>query len=189
MHPEFRRNGPYSNDISIIKVRSNSAAGISFNTHVKPICLPRYEQISTPGTWCSVTGWGAQVGKCCGTTHGILAINLPIHSHWFISRRLEELGSHFEGGRSAIARFKDVPNDRREWWTIAVDFRYYALRRLVYFRWLWRAATVTVVHFEFASDLFSLTCWILHSLSISSLACEWFFCCTQRLTSRRHRCL
>lgn len=63
MHPEFRKNGPYSNDISIIKVRSNSDAGISFNTHVKPICLPRYEQVSTPGTWCSVTGWGAQIRK------------------------------------------------------------------------------------------------------------------------------
>lgn len=63
MHPEFRRNGPYSNDISIIKVRSNSDTGISFNSHVKPICLPKYDEVSMPGTWCSVTGWGAQIRK------------------------------------------------------------------------------------------------------------------------------
>lgn len=63
MHPEFRRKGPYSNDISIIKVASNNDAGISFNTHVKPICLPKQDEMSRPGTWCSVTGWGAQKRK------------------------------------------------------------------------------------------------------------------------------
>lgn len=60
MHPEFRRSGPYSNDISIIKVASNNDAGISFNTHVKPICLPKHDEITQAGTWCVVTGWGAQ---------------------------------------------------------------------------------------------------------------------------------
>lgn len=62
MHPEFRRNGPYSNDISIVKVASNNDAGISFNTHVKPICLPsRDHDRLRPGTWCDVSGWGAQI--------------------------------------------------------------------------------------------------------------------------------
>lgn len=77
MHPEFRRSGictyfdhcflrmaiptqfffafswrlgPYSNDISIIKVASNNDAGISFNSHVKPICLPKRNDILHPGT-------------------------------------------------------------------------------------------------------------------------------------------
>lgn len=63
MHPEFRRKGPYSNDISIIKVASNNDAGISFNTHVKPICLPKRNELMSPGTWCSVSGWGAQIRK------------------------------------------------------------------------------------------------------------------------------
>lgn len=63
MHPDFRRKGPYSNDISIIKVASNNDAGISFNTHVKPICLPKHTDGLKPGTWCSVTGWGAQIRK------------------------------------------------------------------------------------------------------------------------------
>lgn len=63
MHPEFRRKGPYSNDISVVKVASHNDAGINFNTHIKPICLPKYDAISRPGTWCAVTGWGAQKGK------------------------------------------------------------------------------------------------------------------------------
>lgn len=63
MHPEFRRNGPYSNDISIIKVASNNDAGISFNSHVKPICLPNRDEVLKSGTWCSVSGWGAQIRK------------------------------------------------------------------------------------------------------------------------------
>lgn len=61
LHPQFRHNGPFSNDIAMIKVRSNSMGGISFNTHVKPICLPKYNEVYTPGTWCSVTGWGVQI--------------------------------------------------------------------------------------------------------------------------------
>lgn len=60
IHPEFRRHGPYSNDIAIIKVK---ASVINFNTHVKPICLPSKKEISYPGTWCQVTGWGAQNGQ------------------------------------------------------------------------------------------------------------------------------
>lgn len=44
------RLGPYSNDISIIKVASNNDAGISFNSHVKPICLPKRNDILHPGT-------------------------------------------------------------------------------------------------------------------------------------------
>lgn len=60
VHPEFRRHGPYSNDIAIIKVKTSV---INFNSHVKPICLPSKEDTSNPGTWCTVSGWGAQNGK------------------------------------------------------------------------------------------------------------------------------
>lgn len=63
LHPEFRQNGPYSNDIALIKVKANSANGINFNSHVKPICLPTTSELIYPGTWCSVTGWGLQNGK------------------------------------------------------------------------------------------------------------------------------
>lgn len=72
MHPEFRRKGPYSNDISIIKVASNNDAGISFNTHVKPICLPKdLDILLQPGTWCSVSGWGAQIRTLNHTLNSI----------------------------------------------------------------------------------------------------------------------
>lgn len=63
MHPEFRQNGPYSNDLSIIKVASINGNAINFNTHVKPICLPKQNNLPTAGTWCSVSGWGAQIRK------------------------------------------------------------------------------------------------------------------------------
>lgn len=55
--------GPYSNDIGLIKVRALSDGGISFNSHVRPICLPELEakgSTGSTGSWCSVTGWGAQ---------------------------------------------------------------------------------------------------------------------------------
>jgi hypothetical protein len=53
-------DGPYSNDIGLIKVRALSEGGISFNSHVRPICLPELQAKGATGSWCSVTGWGAQ---------------------------------------------------------------------------------------------------------------------------------
>jgi len=41
-------------------VRAKSSSGIRFNTHVQPICLPDKTETPPTGTWCSVTGWGAQ---------------------------------------------------------------------------------------------------------------------------------
>jgi hypothetical protein len=55
--------GPYSNDIGLIKVRALSDGGISFNSHVRPICLPELQTKGATGSWCSVTGWGAQRRK------------------------------------------------------------------------------------------------------------------------------
>lgn len=63
LHPDFRKSGPYSNDIALIKVRANRASRVMFNTHVQPICLPKYNGVTAPGSWCVVTGWGAQNGK------------------------------------------------------------------------------------------------------------------------------
>ncbi|KAF9794087.1 hypothetical protein SFRURICE_013552 [Spodoptera frugiperda] len=39
LHPDFRKNGPHSNDIALILV-SRSGNGVQFNSHVRPICLP-----------------------------------------------------------------------------------------------------------------------------------------------------
>ncbi|XP_063545579.1 serine protease 27-like [Cydia strobilella] len=56
-HPEFRKDGPHSNDIALILVaRSNH---VQFNSHVRPICLPDAGAESA-GRWCAVTGWGYQ---------------------------------------------------------------------------------------------------------------------------------
>lgn len=85
MHPEFRHKGPYSNDISIIKVASNNDAGISFNTHVKPICLPRQGEIPRPGTWCSVTGWGAQIRNLIHSDENIISFFVKWYLFWYIA--------------------------------------------------------------------------------------------------------
>ncbi|KAF6213394.1 hypothetical protein GE061_011113, partial [Apolygus lucorum] len=60
VHPEFRIDGPHSNDIALIKVKASSEAGIDFNQFVQPICLPDSEEGVNEGAWCTVTGWGAQ---------------------------------------------------------------------------------------------------------------------------------
>ncbi|XP_026471217.1 serine protease 33-like [Ctenocephalides felis] len=60
IHPEFRKYGPYSNDIALVLVRAASDSGIVFDSHVRPICLPDGTPTPPPGTWCSVSGWGAQ---------------------------------------------------------------------------------------------------------------------------------
>lgn len=57
LHPDFRKDGPYSNDIAIIKLKAHR---IGFNTHVRPICLPDPNETIPAGTICSVTGWGIQ---------------------------------------------------------------------------------------------------------------------------------
>lgn len=59
VHPDFRPIKPYRNDIALIRVRANTASGITFNEYVRPICLPHaVELMRPPGGACSVTGWG-----------------------------------------------------------------------------------------------------------------------------------
>lgn len=72
LHPDFRTNGPYSNDIAIIKLKAH--AGIGFNTHVRPICLPDpYDKIPV-GTMCSVTGWGIQKAEDVKSLSSVLRV-------------------------------------------------------------------------------------------------------------------
>ncbi|XP_067004136.2 trypsin-1 [Anabrus simplex] len=62
VHPNFRRMGPYSNDIGLLKLKSAGDKGITFNSHVRAICLPSPSAVAkeAAGSWCTVTGWGAQ---------------------------------------------------------------------------------------------------------------------------------
>ncbi|XP_049883888.1 trypsin-like isoform X2 [Pectinophora gossypiella] len=57
-HPDFRKNGPHSNDIALVVV-AKSGGRLQFNSHVRPICLPDQHGDSS-GKWCAVSGWGYQ---------------------------------------------------------------------------------------------------------------------------------
>ncbi|XP_044739091.1 trypsin-1-like [Chrysoperla carnea] len=81
VHPAFRQDGPYSNDIAIIKVRPRSGTnrGFSFTSHVQPICLPTENDTPSTGAWCDVSGWGMTDGDDLDTQSTILqAITVPI---------------------------------------------------------------------------------------------------------------
>lgn len=72
IHPDFRKDGPYSNDIAIIKLKAHT--GIGFNTHVRPICLPDPNERIPVGTLCSVTGWGIQKAEDLKSLSSVLRV-------------------------------------------------------------------------------------------------------------------
>ncbi|XP_026735122.1 trypsin-like [Trichoplusia ni] len=74
-HPDFRKNGPHSNDIAIILV-SRSGNGVQFNSHVRPICLP--EDGVPPGKWCAVSGWGFQAENTENFAPVLRAAQVPV---------------------------------------------------------------------------------------------------------------
>ena len=59
---EFAAEGPYSNDIALILVTPVGGRAFRFSSHVQPICLPDLaaKRAAPEGSWCTVTGWGAQ---------------------------------------------------------------------------------------------------------------------------------
>ncbi|GLV41815.1 uncharacterized protein CBL_13547, partial [Carabus blaptoides fortunei] len=58
-HPDFRKVGPHSHDIALLRL-AGGHSGVIFSTYISPICLPHIDESPPPGTWCSVTGWGAK---------------------------------------------------------------------------------------------------------------------------------
>ncbi|XP_050520248.1 prostasin-like isoform X2 [Daktulosphaira vitifoliae] len=60
VHPDFRKDGPHSHDIAVLKLHSANSKGVRFDSHVQPICLPEYHTNINEANWCTVTGWGAQ---------------------------------------------------------------------------------------------------------------------------------
>lgn len=53
-HPDFRKYGPYSNDIALLIL---AYPGLQLGPLARPACLPF--KSPPPGTWCEVSGWGA----------------------------------------------------------------------------------------------------------------------------------
>ena len=61
-HPDFRRDGPQSHDIAIIKLKpkgdGSSKLGVQISPTVSPICLPQPGDEFRDGLACVVSGWG-----------------------------------------------------------------------------------------------------------------------------------
>ncbi|XP_063836446.1 trypsin-like [Ostrinia nubilalis] len=75
-HPDFRKNGPHSNDIALVVV-SRAGSGVQFNTHVRPICLPE-ERDASAGRWCAVSGWGYQAESTESFAPVLRAASVPV---------------------------------------------------------------------------------------------------------------
>ncbi|KAK9504979.1 hypothetical protein O3M35_009141 [Rhynocoris fuscipes] len=80
IHPQFRKDGPHSNDIALIKVKASSESGIDFNSFVQPICLPENSLTPQEGEWCTVTGWGAQKRDSDSLSPVLRAASVPLLS-------------------------------------------------------------------------------------------------------------
>ncbi|XP_059057775.1 serine protease 30-like [Achroia grisella] len=76
LHPEFRKDGPHSNDIAVVLV-SRSGSGMQFNSHVRPICLPDSGD-ETTGQWCAVSGWGYQTESTESFAPVLRAASVPV---------------------------------------------------------------------------------------------------------------
>lgn len=46
-------------DIALIRVKLKGNRGIRFGSHVQPLCLPPPTAKYTPGTNCTISGWGS----------------------------------------------------------------------------------------------------------------------------------
>lgn len=73
-HPEFRINGPYSNDIALLLLESQ----INMGNYVQKACLP-HAQISD-GSWCEVSGWGIRDTKSLEKSTMLRSAAVPIIS-------------------------------------------------------------------------------------------------------------
>jgi len=59
LYEDYQRNGPYSHDLALIKLRrSTDGLGVRFSRSVSPICLPSARTLLQPGLKCVVSGWG-----------------------------------------------------------------------------------------------------------------------------------
>lgn len=106
-HPDFQRIKPYANDIALVRVVANTAAGITFNEHVRPICLPtvvppysREHLLSNAkpprivaGMRCSVSGWGQDsVDDTSGGMSSVLrSASVPILSQEECARSNDDI--------------------------------------------------------------------------------------------------
>ena len=90
-HPEYY-SGALFNDIAALKWQ----VPLEPEVNVAPLCLPEESDIFTPGTLCTVTGWG-KVGKNAPTTDKLKFAKVPIVNRETCQRQFQDnrLGRRF----------------------------------------------------------------------------------------------
>ncbi|XP_065203978.1 urokinase-type plasminogen activator-like, partial [Planococcus citri] len=82
VHPEFRKEGPHSNDIALLKIHhsnSSHSGGFTCNSHVQSICLPEMNIRSKDvGDWCTVSGWGTGMHGSSSISQVLQAASVPL---------------------------------------------------------------------------------------------------------------
>ena len=78
-HPEFNL-GPYlNNDIAVVKLKLGAGGeAVRMTTHVRPACLPSPSAGYTPGTECTISGWGSINQGSGGYSRRMQAATVPL---------------------------------------------------------------------------------------------------------------
>ncbi|XP_068216874.1 prostasin-like [Palaemon carinicauda] len=58
IHPNFTRNGRFSDDLAVVKILPKSGEGFQMSRFVVPVCLPSESFTYTDKHTCRVSGWG-----------------------------------------------------------------------------------------------------------------------------------
>ncbi|NWV12389.1 CORIN enzyme, partial [Ptilonorhynchus violaceus] len=72
LHPRYNR-AVVDYDISIVELDED----INETSYVRPVCLPRKDQLVQPDTYCYITGWGHMGNKSKMNISGTLGKTLP----------------------------------------------------------------------------------------------------------------
>lgn len=60
-HPHYNMGSAHDNDVALFQLEKP----VNFHEHLRPVCLPKYDTEITPGTICTVIGWGKKEDTDC----------------------------------------------------------------------------------------------------------------------------
>lgn len=60
-HPNYNLGVAHDNDVALFQLRNR----VNFHDHLRPVCLPNPNTELSPGTICTVIGWGKKEDTDC----------------------------------------------------------------------------------------------------------------------------